>query len=72
MQKLLFIIALFFSVCIFSQIIKRDLSNEKWTFTQEGKNELLKATVPGAVHTDLFNNKLIPDPFFGDNEHKLQ
>ncbi|MCX6295462.1 MAG: glycoside hydrolase family 2 protein, partial [Bacteroidetes bacterium] len=31
-----------------------------------------KATVPGTVHTDLFSNKLIPDPFFGDNEKQLQ
>lgn len=29
------------------------------------------ATIPGTVHTDLLNNKLINDPFFSDNELKL-
>jgi beta-mannosidase len=30
------------------------------------------ATVPGVVHTDLQHAGLIPDPFFGDNEKRLQ
>jgi beta-mannosidase len=30
------------------------------------------ATVPGDVHLDLLAQKLIPDPFFGTNEAKLQ
>ena len=30
------------------------------------------ATVPGDIHLDLLANKLIPDPFFGTNEAKLQ
>jgi beta-mannosidase len=30
------------------------------------------AQVPGVVHTDLLNNKLIPDPFDRDNEYHLQ
>ena len=30
------------------------------------------AQVPGDVHLDLLRNKLIPDPFFRDNEAKLQ
>jgi beta-mannosidase len=32
----------------------------------------LPATVPGDVHLDLLANKRIPDPFFRDNEAKLQ
>jgi beta-mannosidase len=32
----------------------------------------LTATVPGDVHLDLLNNKQIPDPFYRDNESKLQ
>lgn len=31
-------------------------------------NQLLPATVPGTIHTDLINNKLIDDPYFSDNE----
>ena len=30
------------------------------------------ARVPGVVHTDLLNNRLIPDPFDRDNEFHLQ
>jgi len=30
------------------------------------------ATVPGVVQTDLRKNGVIPDPFFGDNEKRLQ
>jgi beta-mannosidase len=30
------------------------------------------AQVPGSVHLDLLHNNLIPDPFFRDNEAKLQ
>jgi beta-mannosidase len=30
------------------------------------------AEVPGLVQTDLLRNKLIPDPFYRDNESKLQ
>lgn len=30
------------------------------------------AQVPGVVHTDLLRNKLIPEPFYQDNETRLQ
>ena len=32
----------------------------------------MPATVPGDVHLDLLANKQIPDPFYRDNESKLQ
>ena len=37
-----------------------------------GTNMWYPAIVPGCVHTDLINNKVIPDPFHRDNEKKLQ
>lgn len=43
-----------------------------WQFRQEKTLKWNAATVPGEVHTDLLNNKLIPDPFYRDNEKKLQ
>lgn len=43
-----------------------------WIFSQSDKNEWLKASVPGCVHTDLLNNGKIEDPFYRDNERKLQ
>lgn len=46
--------------------------NENWTFHREGDDKDYPAAVPGTVHTDLLANKLIPDPFFGDNEQKVQ
>jgi beta-mannosidase len=39
---------------------------------QDSESGWLPATVPGDVHLDLLANKKIPDPFFGDNESKLQ
>ncbi|MFN3404727.1 MAG: beta-mannosidase [Cytophagaceae bacterium] len=32
----------------------------------------MPATVPGTVHTDLFINRQIPDPFYRDNEKLVQ
>jgi beta-mannosidase len=43
-----------------------------WQFRELGKDTWYSATVPGCVHTDLLNNKLIDDPFYRDNEQKLQ
>jgi len=43
-----------------------------WRFRQAGKAEWRPATVPGCVHTDLLDNRLIEDPFYRDNEPKLQ
>lgn len=55
----------------FSQNIVVNL-NHNWQFRQAGTTRWHKANVPGTVHTDLQNNKLIPDPFFRDNESRLQ
>jgi len=45
-----------------------------WQFSQRGAGEehWLPAQVPGDVHLDLLRNKLIPDPYYRDNEAKLQ
>jgi len=47
-----------------SQIVKN------WQFTEQDKDEWLPAKVPGSVHMDLFQNQVIEDPFFENNEHK--
>jgi beta-mannosidase len=39
---------------------------------QEAESGWMAATVPGDVHLDLLANKKIPDPYFRDNESKLQ
>lgn len=43
-----------------------------WEFRQTGVREWLPANVPGSVHTDLLALGLIPDPFVGDNEKRVQ
>jgi beta-mannosidase len=43
-----------------------------WQFRESGKGEWRKASVPGSVQTDLLANKLIEDPFYRDDEPKLQ
>lgn len=48
------------------------LLNSGWMFRQKGTEKWHPANVPGTVHTDLYANKLIPDPFYADNEKKLQ
>jgi beta-mannosidase len=46
--------------------------NKNWFFRRQGDTKWMKATVPGTVHTDLMDNKVIPDPFIGKNEKKVQ
>ncbi|MGH9874637.1 MAG: beta-mannosidase [Pyrinomonadaceae bacterium] len=46
--------------------------NAGWQFREVGKDAWYQASVPGCVHTDLLGNKLIEDPFYRDNEQKLQ
>ena len=43
-----------------------------WTFREAGKGGWRAARVPGSVHTDLLAAGLIEDPFYRDNERKLQ
>jgi beta-mannosidase len=57
------------------QVISLD---QGWEFRQRGAQpgaaaaEWLSAQVPGDVHLDLLRHGLIPDPFFRDDEAKLQ
>lgn len=46
--------------------------HQGWQFRRAGEGAWHRATVPGCVHTDLLANGLIEDPFFRDNEQKLQ
>lgn len=57
---------------IFGQTSYRNLSTENWTYNKQNEVKKHIASIPGTVHTDLFQNGLIPDPFFGTNEKELQ
>ncbi len=52
--------------------ITRVLLTEDWRFRQIGTKRWYAATVPGCVHTDLLSSGVIADPFYRDNEKKLQ
>jgi len=72
MKKLLLIISCFFCVgTLFSKPIFMEL-NHNWKFKQARLTNWYPASVPGTVHTDLFQNKIIEDPFFRMNERDLQ
>ena len=57
--------------------IKFDL-NKNWEFSLQSKSKILKenkwfkAEVPGTIYHNLLKEKLIDDPFTGDNELRLQ
>lgn len=70
-SRLLFLL-IWITVVSYSQTSERNLSNEKWFFVKQGQINWNPAQVPGTIHTDLFFNKLISDPFYGTNEKQLQ
>ena len=46
--------------------------HSNWEFKKVNETNWNPATVPGNVHSDLLENKLIENPFIGNNEHNLQ
>ena len=88
MQKYFWFIFLFFSLSVgvglgeaaFAQTIEQSLNSDKvqWKFYCLSPSPLERAgvrhpaKVPGTIHLDLLDNKLIPDPFYADNEKRLQ
>lgn len=55
------------------EIRPRSLS-QNWFFRQvsNSSSQWFPAGVPGSIHLDLMRNELIPDPFYRDNEAKVQ
>ena len=77
MKRKLFLITLLLiiiSLTPFAQSSEKSVTEikSKWKMHKFGNNMWYDATVPGCVHTDLIANKLIPDPFYRENEKKLQ
>ncbi|HZM10512.1 MAG TPA: glycoside hydrolase family 2 protein [Candidatus Limnocylindrales bacterium] len=83
----LFAVACLGSVSLAATLQKQTVSlNSAWEFRQvpattptqapaaatNDATQWRPAVVPGSVHLDLLRNKLIPDPFYRDNEAKLQ
>ena len=72
MNKTILFAFLFIQNIVFAQFSERNLSSEKWQFKNLKEQKWLTATVPGTVHLDLMNNKIIPDPYKDENEKKVQ
>lgn len=72
MNKTILLALLLIQILINAQFSERNLSSEKWQFKNSKENKWLTASVPGTVHLDLMNNKLIPDPYKDENEKKVQ
>ncbi len=72
MKHIFLLVFVFYNLQVgLSQSIKTEL-HTNWQFRKKGDVKWLKATVPGTVHTDLMANKIIPDPYYRDNENKVQ
>ena len=50
---------------------KLDLAGQ-WEFKSRDSSKFMSAKVPGVNHLDLLNNAVIEDPFFRNNEKKIQ
>jgi beta-mannosidase len=55
-----------------NEIVKKTELNSGWQFSEAGNNDWKSAKVPGCIHTDLMAHKIIEDPFYRLNEHKVQ
>lgn len=54
-----------------AQVLSHTLSRD-WKFRQKTSSVWYPASVPGSVFKDLHKAKLIEDPFYSDNEKRLQ
>lgn len=53
-------------------VIQSLTQDVRWSFCDASVEIWRDAVVPGCVHRDLLRLGLIPDPFFGCNEHEVQ
>lgn len=63
------------SICLSSTIKAQQAFqslNTNWKFKASNTSQWYTAMVPGTIHTDLIQHKLIPNPFYRDNEKKVQ
>jgi beta-mannosidase len=73
MRTLLIIIGVILSMKNFAQESYNQFPFEaRWVFNRVGAEGWMDASVPGNVHTDLYNNQQIPNPLTGTNEEVCQ
>ena len=49
-----------------------DLAGDTWTMHEDGQSEKIPAVVPGATYTDLMRAKKIPNPYYREDNGKVQ
>ena len=57
---------------ITSNTVVQDLGGEMWSLHEVGSADTIKASVPGDTYNDLLNAGRIPDPYFRDNNARVQ
>ena len=53
-------------------LLSLDLGGDMWTMEEDGKSGTVPALVPGSTYTNLLKAEKIPDPFYGENNGKVQ
>ena len=72
MKKLLSLMCLLPIILLANGPTKTISLNEDWQFSQTDKYGWYPATVPGSVQRDLIKLEMLPDPYYGANEEKVQ
>ncbi len=72
MKKLLILLCFIPAILLAKNFQKTMDLNDDWQFSQDNKNEWYPATVPGSVQRDLIELNILPDPYYGTNEEKVQ
>jgi beta-mannosidase len=52
--------------------VSLDLAGNMWFLHLEGGSDPIRATIPGSTYSNLLASAEIPDPFFGENNDKVQ
>lgn len=72
MRKIIMIACLLAPISLWAQSGETLSLNEGWQFSQMNKEQWYDAEVPGSVQRDLVRHGVLPDPFYGTNEEKVQ
>ncbi len=55
-----------------TQINRLSLNGDAWTLCEENSTDKIQAVVPGTTYGDLLRNGRLPDPYFRENNDKVQ
>ncbi len=71
---ILLITAFSISSCggIIEMPVKEIFINNDWNIKTENDSIRFVTDIPNEIHLDLYKNKIIPHPFYGDNEKHIQ